>query len=150
MRHVCLVVPGVVALFSLLAVTGCKQPQDRTCAQENVTSKPEVASPWKELAVAEGDVCMADPKFLSFIVKRSGDPVAVAQRAEKKLVAQGWKAEPMPKPQVIKAGSDTVMAIHGWRFTHEGSAASPMFMSAEGFAKSLWKDEPVKVTLTYH
>ena len=150
MRLVGLLMPCVVAALFSPAVAGCKQPQDRTCAQENVTSKPEVASPWKELDVAEGDVCTADAKFLLFLVKRSGDPIAVAQRVEKKLVAHGWKAEPMPKPQVIKAGSDTVMAIHAWKFTREGSNASPMFISAESFAKSLWKDEPVKVTLKFY
>lgn len=42
------------------------------------------------------------------------------------------------------------MSIDGWKLTREGSAASPMFMSAESFAKSRWKDEPVKVTLTFH
>ena len=150
MRLAGLVMPCVVAALFSLAVAGCKQPQDRTCAQEKVTSKPEVASPWKELDVAEGDVCRADPKFLLFLVKRSGDPIAVAQRVEKKLVAQGWKAEPMPKPQVNKSRLGHGHGHRRMEVHPRGSAASPMFMSAESFAKSLWKDEPVKVTLSSH
>ena len=133
------------SILASAALFACTPKKEKTCAQEG-SSGATLGSPWTELGVGEGEICVSNPMRLEFIVKNRKDVVSYARAIRQKLEGNGWESrEDAIKPTVVGEGKAAHTAI-SWELKR-GDRRLVVFI--DGYPAETWKDDPIKVSIGF-